>query len=121
MSIRIDDADNRAIRGRVFALERKAGFLSTAPENQLADAGADCINRYHRLPDRLQIFVERLDDEQLPTFKRFVLDGGDHGADYACELHVLCAKLRAAVSADVPLDHVDEYVEPLVGALLGFR
>jgi hypothetical protein len=51
-----------------------------------------------------------LNDQQLATFKRFILNGGDYGADYACELHVLGAKLRAAISADVTFDHVDEYV-----------
>ena len=64
MTFRIDYSDNRAISRSVFAFERKACFLSPAPENQFTDAGARGIHRYQRLSLRLQILVEGLNDEQ---------------------------------------------------------
>src|SRR5712692_7812484 len=47
MLFRIHNRDNRAIRRRIFALERKARFPAPAPENQLAHAGAGGIYRHH--------------------------------------------------------------------------
>src|ERR1041384_4852302 len=87
MTVRVDYSDNRAVRRRVFALERKARFLSPAPENQFTNAGAGRINRHQGFSLRSQILVEGLHDEQLPVMKRFVLHRCDHRADYPCELH----------------------------------
>src|SRR2546423_1298019 len=65
MLIRINDSDNRTIGRRVLTFERKARFLSAAPENEFADAGAGCVDRHHWLALRRKIFVERLNDQQL--------------------------------------------------------
>src|ERR1041385_5617011 len=73
MLLRIDYSHNRAISRCIFALERKARFLSAAPEDQFAHAGADRINRDQRLPLRLQVLVERLNNEQFTVMQRFVL------------------------------------------------
>jgi hypothetical protein len=119
VSVRINNANDRAIRWRIFSLEREAGLFAAAPKNQLANAGTHRIHRHHRLSNRFQIFVEGLNDKQLPTFKRFIFDGGYYGADNASELHKLGADLRAAVSADVTFDHVDEYVQAFLSTHLG--
>jgi len=65
MFIRIHNRDNRAVRGRVFALERKARFLAAAPENKFAHARAGRINSDHRLALWRQIFVQGLNNQQL--------------------------------------------------------
>jgi hypothetical protein len=65
----INDADNRAVSGRVFAFEGKTGFLAATPEHKLTDACSDCIDRYHRFPARLEIPVDRLHHEQLPALE----------------------------------------------------
>jgi predicted naringenin-chalcone synthase len=65
MTVRIHNPNNRAVGRRVFAFERKARFLSPAPENQFAHTGARSINRNQRLSLWGQILVEGLNDEQL--------------------------------------------------------
>jgi hypothetical protein len=65
MLIRIDDADNRTIRRRVFAFERKARFLSPTPENKFAYSGASGVDRHHRLTLWFQLLVEGLNDQEL--------------------------------------------------------
>jgi hypothetical protein len=89
MPIRIDYGDDRAIRRSIFTLERKARFLSPAPENKLADSRAGSINRHHRLALRRQVFVEGLNYQELAMMKRFVLDGGYDCADYTRKLHFI--------------------------------
>ena len=89
MGIRINDANNGAIGRRIFAFERKTCFLSTAPENQFADARAGRIYRHQRLSLGRKIFVEGLNDEQLPILKRIVFDRGNDGSDYAGQLHLI--------------------------------
>ena len=64
MTFRIDYSDNRAISRSVFAFERKARFLSPAPENQFTDSGAGGIHGNQGFTLRLQILVEGLNDEQ---------------------------------------------------------
>ena len=87
MTFRIYYSNDRAIRRRIFALERKASFLTSTPENQLANTGARGINRDQRLSLRLQILVEGLNDEQFAVLKRIVLHRRDHCSDNARELH----------------------------------
>src|SRR6476469_8611451 len=89
MRIGIDDADDGAVGGRVFPFERKAGFFTATPKNQLANSSADRVNRDQWFSVRLQIFIQRLHDQEFATLKRFVLDGCYDSADDACELHVL--------------------------------
>src|SRR5713226_9348246 len=88
MLIRINYSHNRAVCRRVFPLERKARFLSAAPENQLANTGACGIDRDQRLALRREIFIERLNDEQLAAVERIIFDRSDYGSDYARELHI---------------------------------
>lgn len=88
MLIRIDDPDNCAIGRRVFTLERKAGFLSPAPEDQFSDPGAGGIYGHQWFALRQEILIKRLDDQQLATVQRRILHGCDDGADYAGELHI---------------------------------
>src|SRR5438128_1419826 len=87
MLIRIHYSHDCAIRRRIFAFERKARFFSPAPKDQLADAGAGSINGDHRFALRREIFVERLHHKQLAILQRIVLHCGNHGSDYARELH----------------------------------
>ena len=69
MFFRINYPNDRAIRRRVFSLERKARFLSPAPENQFANTGARGINRDQRFSLGLQILVKGLNYEQLTILK----------------------------------------------------
>ena len=87
MFVRINNPDDRAIGRRLFALERKTGFLSPAPENQLADTGAGGVDGHQRLALRGEILIERLDNEQLATLERRVFDCRYDGPDNAGELH----------------------------------
>jgi hypothetical protein len=85
--IGIDNANDGAVGWRVFPFERKAGFFTAAPKNQLANSSADRVNRYQRFSVRLQIFIQGLHDQKFATLKRFVLDGCNDSANDACELH----------------------------------
>ena len=87
MRVRINDGYDGAIRWRVFPLERKARFLTPAPENQVAFAGPNRIHGHHWLAGRLKIFVQRLYDKQRAPFERFIFDGRDYGPDNAGKLH----------------------------------
>jgi hypothetical protein len=84
----IDDSNNRAIGRRVFPLEGKAGFLSPAPENQLTYPGAGGIDGHQGFTLWSEIFIERLNDEQLATVQRRVLYRCYDGTDDAGDLHI---------------------------------
>src|SRR5204863_1493174 len=73
---------------------------------------------------RLKIFVQRLHDQELSPFERFILDGSHHRADYAGQLHLLLpASLRrfAAITAEVSFDHTYYYVQPLISSRLSIH
>ena len=100
MRIGIDDADNRAIGRRVFSFERKARFFAAAPENQFANARAQ-PNRPppSACPTAARSLFKSLHDQQLASFKRFVLDGCDDSSDDASELHLVqCSSLAVSRS-----------------------
>jgi len=59
MPIRIYNPNDRAIRRRIFTPERKARFLSPAPENQFTHTGSGSVNRNQRFTLRRKILVER--------------------------------------------------------------
>ena len=73
MRFGINNADDRTICGRVFSFERKARFLSPAPEHQLTDSGTNGINATSGLPCGSRSLIQRLHDEQLTADQRFVL------------------------------------------------
>ena len=83
MSLRVNDSDNGTIRRRVFAFERKARFLSSTPENEFTDAGTSRIDRHHRLPLRLEVLIEGLNNQELAILEGIVLDGRDNCANHA--------------------------------------
>ena len=56
MCFRIDNADNRAVSRRVFALEGKARFLAPTPENQFTDTGARGIDWFNNPQTRSFVF-----------------------------------------------------------------
>jgi hypothetical protein len=87
MRVGINYADDGAIGRGVLSFERKAGFFSSTPENKFAYSGAHRVDSNQRLARGLKVLVQRLDDQQLATFKRFVLNGRHNSADDACELH----------------------------------
>src|SRR5205085_8381674 len=87
MRVRINDCDDCAIGRRVLALERKASFLASAPEDKLACASTNRINRNQRLTLRPQIFIERLHDQKLTPFQRIILHRRNNCPDYARQLH----------------------------------
>jgi|ERR1043166_3316796 len=89
MLIRIYNPNDRTIRRRIFTLERKARFLSPAPEYQLTNAGAGSVNRNQRLSLRRKILVERLNNQELPPLQRLVLYSRDYRAYDSRELHPL--------------------------------
>ena len=81
MFIRINNPDNRAIGRRVFALKRKAGFLSPAPENQFADTRADGFDRarglepeHRRLAGRRRVVALTLHDVGAVHARRVASD-----------------------------------------------
>src|SRR6185436_5406492 len=80
------------------SFKRKRRFFSAAPENELADAGADRIERDHRLAAFGQIFVQILHDQNFSPFERFVFNGRDDRADDACKLHYSLASLDGLLS-----------------------
>ncbi len=88
MFVRIYNPNDRAIRRRVFPLERKTRFLSPTPKNQFTYACAGGIYRDQRFALWRQIFVERLDDEQLAALERVVLNSCDNSSNYSCQLHI---------------------------------
>ena len=87
MSIRIHDADNRAIRRRVFSFERKTRFLAATPKDQFADSRSNRINGNEWLARRLEVFIQGLDNQQLSSLKRLVLNCGHDCSDDASKLH----------------------------------
>src|SRR5262245_6869382 len=100
MLIRIDNPHNRAVGRRIFAFERKTGFLSSQPEYRFPDSAAGSVNGNQRLTLRLQILVKRLDNQKLTAVKRFVLDRRNYGSYDSRQLH---AKFQVPSSKfDVP-------------------
>src|SRR5262245_54354199 len=93
MLLRIDDTHDGAVSRRVFTFEWKTRLLTTTPDHKFTDPCADRIDRHHRFANRLKISIERLHNEQLPSVKGIILDGGDNCSDNARELHsvVVCS------------------------------
>ena len=87
MRIRIDNADDRAVRRRFIALERKSRLFAATPKDEFALACTNGVERHHRLAARIQIGVQRLHDQELSPIERCVLHSGNHRADDACYLH----------------------------------
>jgi hypothetical protein len=85
---RIDNADNRGVHRRRLPAQRVAGgapfehdqdfFVYTRP---------DSIDGQQGIPARRIVDIQRLDQEQLGTFKRRVLPGRNHRPDDASYLH----------------------------------
>jgi hypothetical protein len=120
MRIRINDSNDGAVSWRIFPFERKTRLLTSAPKDQLPNSGTYRIYGNHGLPGRLKIFVQSLNDKKLATIKAIVLHGRDHSSDNTCQLHSsrLSAVLCAAISADMPLDYIDENVQSFIRARL---
>ena len=76
----------------------RLGGLARGDEvDELAGSGhVDGVGRDELAADGPQVAVERLDDEELHALEAGGLDGGDDGADDACELHARYPRTRAA-------------------------
>jgi len=80
---RIDDADYRAVGRRVVAPEREARLLAAAPDDQLAHARADRVERDERLSFRRQIGVQSLHNQKFAPFERFIFNRRNEISDNA--------------------------------------
>src|SRR5438128_4501062 len=87
MRFGIYNGDDCAIGGCIVSLKGKARLFPAAPENQLANTGANGINGYHRFTSSCEIFIERLNYKQLSPFQRFVLYRRHNRPDDASKLH----------------------------------
>jgi hypothetical protein len=85
--IGIDYPDYRTIGRSFVAFEWERCFLSPAPKYKFADTGTYSVESDHRLSFFVQVCVERLNEQDLSTFKRFILDSRDYRANDASYLH----------------------------------
>jgi hypothetical protein len=80
----VDDADDRRVDWRRFFAKRLTGGSPFEHDQHLfVDTGADTIDRQERRSSRRVVEVERLDEQQLGTFKLSVLLRGDERANDA--------------------------------------
>src|SRR5262249_47219996 len=101
MAFGINNAVYCAISRRIFALERKARFLSATPENQFTYTSTNGIDGHQRLSLRPKIFIERLHDQELTTLERIVFDGGDHSSDDPSELHPVHSTVTSSITPTI--------------------
>jgi hypothetical protein len=92
----IDHANDGGVDGGVGASNGCHGGKSIGGEQDaLADARVHCVKRENGFAAICAIEIERLNDENLPSFVRRHFLGGDDITDYAADEHAGSVGLKA--------------------------
>src|SRR5262245_46954642 len=83
----IDDSNDARVDGRFDGIKRKACFFASHEKDVLAHSGANAVHSNQRLPRRLALRCQRLDEKKLEPAQIFIFSRDDDGADDLCNLH----------------------------------
>ncbi len=84
----VHNPDQREIDGHKLLVRHREGGLSRAHHHaQIADTSIHRVGRHLQMADRLHLFVQRLDYQQLQPFGAAVLDGAYRCATDSAEQH----------------------------------
>src|SRR5262249_14078780 len=84
---RIDDSDNRSVRGDFVREKREARFPAPAPVDHLAAPRARAIRAALPLTGGFEPHCQRLDDQQALAAQVIIFHGGHNAAHDAAEVH----------------------------------
>ncbi len=87
MRIGINDPDDRTIRRGFVTPEWERSLFAAAPEDKLPGPRTYGVQSNCGASLGLKVGIQRLDDKELSAVQSLILNTGNHGSDYTCDLH----------------------------------
>src|SRR5262249_7605872 len=107
----INDSDDAGVDRWFGGVKRKARFFAAHEKHELADPRATRIDRDQRAADRLTVWRQRLNDQQLDAGQVVVLAGRNDVADHSRYLHWIIGESgnRVIGRSDYPITRLPGY------------